>query len=161
MLWSVVCVGLIVAVGFAFDDALPDDAVSSICGTLGGVVLVVVWVVAFMRRSVTAPEAGSMDYGPEEVILSERVCNYLKNPFCLACGTAYITDKRLVWEPLPGNLPAMIFGAKAVSIARDDLKESSRTTFGANKNVLSLRLASGMQYKFLIDDVNEWLAVLS
>jgi hypothetical protein len=161
LLWSVICVGLIVAVGFVFDDALPDDAVSSLCGSLGGVVLVIVWVVAFLKRSVPEPEASIVDFGPEEVVLSARSCNYLKHALCLACGTGYITDKRFVWEPLAGDLPSRIYGVKSVSIPLADLQEASRTTFGANKNVLSMQLASSKPYKFLVDDVEPWLKTLT
>ncbi|MBN2684672.1 MAG: hypothetical protein JXR40_05290, partial [Pontiellaceae bacterium] len=79
LLWSVASVGLIIAVGITFDDALPNDGVSTICGSLSGVVLVLVWVVAFMRRSGSASETDTRDYGPEKTILSARACNYLKN----------------------------------------------------------------------------------
>jgi len=104
------------------------------------------------------------------VVLSERRCHYLKSAACLVQGVASVTDTQFVWKK-SASLQTGIFGflgklfgsalsADDFSISLSEIRGAVQTTFGRNKNILAMETTAGQQYRFLVDDVAEWLGVL-
>ena len=163
LIGSVVGIALIFAGGFLMEGSMSDDAISELCGSLCGSALVVIWIVAFLTRKSPKAETNNDDYLDEKELLGTRPCNYFKSSFCLLIGKGSVTTQRVIWKPandLFNKLQSMIYRAQPISLPLSEITEATQSKHGLNKNILSIQTTSGMEYRFQVDNVTQWLETL-
>lgn len=142
-----------------------DERLSELYGMGFGIALTVVWAWCFLKRGTSEPEEQETALDPSETVLLEaRHCGYLKSKAALLMGKGRITNTRFLWNPnqdLIGLLTSLMYRAKFVSIPLSEIQEAAQTSFGANKQVVRIQTAEDREYRFLVDDVNEWLELLN
>lgn len=86
-------------------------------------------------------------------------------------GTAWVSSTQFCWKKSASSLQTGLFGivgklfGNALSaddflISLAEIRGAVQTTFVRNKENLSIETTTGQQYRFLVDNVAEWLEVI-